>query len=338
MFWSRSDLEARKLSTLAPSPRYVVQLLSLLILKLAVQQECTVCTVVRTMRWPDWLSSKPTQSKDDTRSEAAPARPVEWSSSLNSTDWTQLTSPRTIIPTVLLTGTTLLLLRLYKLHLRRIPTSDHIKPSFFRKRSLFGYVTSVGDGDNFRLFHTPGGRLAGWGWFPGRRYHIQGKGNAKVNAKAVRDQTIHVRIAGVDAPERAHFGRPAQPFGDEALEGLRGLVLGRYVRARVWRRDQYERVVASVGVRNWYGRSKDLGLEMLKRGLCTVYEAKFGSEFGSLEGEYRDAERRARKERVGLWAKGQPGFVGRLLGEKSEVLETPRQYKERMQAGEKEKK
>ena len=26
----------------------------------------------------------------------------------------------------------------------------------------------MGDGDGCRVFHTPGGRLAGWGWFPGR--------------------------------------------------------------------------------------------------------------------------------------------------------------------------
>lgn len=34
---------------------------------------------------------------------------------------------------------------------------------------MFGTVTSVGDADNFRLFHTPGGRLTGWGWLPGRQ-------------------------------------------------------------------------------------------------------------------------------------------------------------------------
>jgi hypothetical protein len=34
---------------------------------------------------------------------------------------------------------------------------------------LFGTVTRVGDADNFHLFHTPGGRLAGWGWLPGRK-------------------------------------------------------------------------------------------------------------------------------------------------------------------------
>lgn len=37
-------------------------------------------------------------------------------------------------------------------------------PGSFRKRSIFGQVTRVGDGDNFHLYHTPGGRLTGWGW------------------------------------------------------------------------------------------------------------------------------------------------------------------------------
>lgn len=54
--------------------------------------------------------------------------------------------------------------RFYQSYLRRIPTIDHIPAGFFRCRSLFGRVTSVGDGDGFHLFHTPGGRLAGWGW------------------------------------------------------------------------------------------------------------------------------------------------------------------------------
>lgn len=30
-------------------------------------------------------------------------------------------------------------------------------------------MTRVGDADNFHLFHTPGGRLTGWGWLPGRK-------------------------------------------------------------------------------------------------------------------------------------------------------------------------
>ena len=53
--------------------------------------------------------------------------------------------------------------------MRRIPEASQIYSSFFRKRSLYGKVTSVGDADNFRLYHTPGGILLGWGWFPGRK-------------------------------------------------------------------------------------------------------------------------------------------------------------------------
>lgn len=108
------------------------------------------------MRWPPWST---TSSKDDNEK----TRPLSW------TDWTHYTDPRTIIPTIILTGTALLLARFYRSYLRRIPQAVNIQPAFWRRRSLFGRVTSVGDGDNFRLFHTPGGRLTGWGWIPGRR-------------------------------------------------------------------------------------------------------------------------------------------------------------------------
>jgi hypothetical protein len=67
---------------------------------------------------------------------------------------------------------------LWTAYLRRIPGSSHIRPSFFRRRSLFGRVTSVGDGDGFHMFHTPGGRWAGWGWLrrvPRTRAALRGK-------------------------------------------------------------------------------------------------------------------------------------------------------------------
>ncbi|KAF4555822.1 Endonuclease-like protein [Elsinoe fawcettii] len=164
-----------------------------------------------------------------------------------------------ILPTAILTALSLGSITLYKSRLRRIPDAAHIPPSFFRRRSLYGYVPSVGDGDNFRLFHTPGGRLAGWGWLPSRRqFLLPAPGTtaqAKESGKAEKGhgkqklETIHVRIAGVDAPELAHFGRPSQPHGHESLEILRELVLGRYVRVYLYRRDQYERVVAGAFVR-----------------------------------------------------------------------------------------
>lgn len=88
----------------------------------------------------------------------------DWNHTLTAFDWEHYTQPSVIIPSLALTVTTLFMVHLYKKYLRRIPSSEYIRPGFFRRRSLFGTVTRVGDGDNFRLFHTPGGRLAGWGW------------------------------------------------------------------------------------------------------------------------------------------------------------------------------
>ncbi|KAH6854622.1 hypothetical protein B0I37DRAFT_441600 [Chaetomium sp. MPI-CAGE-AT-0009] len=206
----------------------------------------------------------------------------------------------------------------YQSYLRRLPGSDHITPDFFRRRSLFGKVTSVGDGDGFHLFHTPGGRLAGWGWLR----HVP------KDRKQLKGQTISIRIAGVDAPEGAHFGRPAQPFAAEALAFLDSYVQGRRVRAFLHRRDQYERVVATVYVRRapFFFPRRDVGLEMLHRGLAVTYEGKTGAEFGGAETEarYREAEALAKRKGVGLWGwdsmvrairlPGVLGYMGIMFG------------------------
>lgn len=76
--------------------------------------------------------------------------------------------PQVLVASVTLTVLSLGSIRAYKSYLRRIPSAEHIKPEMLRTKTIFGKVTSVGDGDNFRLYHTPGGRLGGWGWVPGR--------------------------------------------------------------------------------------------------------------------------------------------------------------------------
>lgn len=85
---------------------------------------------------------------------------------------------------------------------------------------------------------------------------------------------------------------------------------------------------------------RDIGLEMLRRGLATTYEAKSGVEFGGpeMEAAYRAAETEAKAKNLGLWAalksegKGKGWF--RLEKAKKEVnkapFETPRQFKTRM--------
>ncbi len=145
---------------------------------------------------------------------------------------------------------------------------------------------------------------------------------------------LHIRIAGVDAPELAHWGREAQPYSKEALELLTGLIHNRRVRAQLYRRDQYDRIVAQVYVRKWFLK-KDVGLEMLKAGLATVYEAKSGAEFGTSEKQYRAVEQQAKERKVGMWSK--PGLLQRLAGAKAKAPESPREYKTRHTAAEKQK-
>ncbi|KAK3330809.1 nuclease domain-containing protein [Apodospora peruviana] len=245
---------------------------------------------------------------------------VAWDDSLHRWDWQPFLEPGNIIATTLVVTASIGSYAFYRSFLRRFQKTGNIQESFFRRRNLLGKVTSVGDGDGFRLFHTPGGRLAGWGWL--RR--------VPTVKKELQGRTISIRIAGIDAPEGAHFGRPAQPYSGEALDWLKSYVLGKRVRAYIYRRDQYERVVATVFVRKApFFLRKDVGLEMLKRGLATIYEAKTGAEFGGakMKANYLAAEATARQKGKGLWAAESGGFFG--LGKRKDI-ESPRAYKERM--------
>ncbi|CCG84338.1 protein of unknown function [Taphrina deformans PYCC 5710] len=215
-----------------------------------------------------------------------------------------------ILPVAALTAGCLLSYHLYARNLRRYATIDHLPAAIYNRKSqrgLLGHVTSVGDGDNFRFFHTPGGRLAGWGWIR----------PIPTDKKALRNQTIHVRIAGVDAPELAHFGKPAQPYGQEALDWLRSYLIGRRVRILIHSRDRFDRVVANPKIRTWpyKWRSRDVGVEQVKSGLATVFR-QGGAEYGGLKQVMESAEAAAKKRKLGMWARGKS-------------LETPAEYKRR---------
>ena len=142
------------------------------------------------MQWPPWPFNAATGRDKEKKA-------IGWNESLNAIDWAHYSEPQAVIPTLLLTGTTLLLIHLYRSYLRRIPEAASIQPAFFRRRSLYGRVTSVGDGDNFRLFHTPGGRLSGWGWMPGRR--------VPEKREDLKDRTVGVSVLWRSAvsPDRA---------------------------------------------------------------------------------------------------------------------------------------
>lgn len=200
-----------------------------------------------------------------------------------------------LIPTSILCGTVFLGAYVYKHFFRRIATSYDIPEGYFRKRSLLGKVTAVGDADNFRFYHTPGGILAGWGWL--RRI--------PKSPRELANQTIPVRLYGIDAPECAHFGKPAQKYSDEALAWLRKYALSKRVRLTPLSRDQYGRIVGYSTVWKWNG-IRDISVDMLNKGWAVVYEGKTGAEYHGIEPKLRKIEERARRKRIGMFKDGAP--------------------------------
>ncbi|KAG6850386.1 hypothetical protein H0H93_013941 [Arthromyces matolae] len=201
---------------------------------------------------------------------------------------------------------------LYTKYGQRIRNSDWVAADMFKQRRwIRGVVTSVGDADNFRLYHTP---------FIGYRWPLKFR-KIPTTAKELKDETLHIRIAGVDAPEGAHFGRPAQPYFEESFAWLRNKVMGKTVYCQVLRRDQYSRIVANVNLapRILPGSlftGPVLALEMIRAGWGTIYE-QAGAEYGNTGKEaFLRTEAEAKAARRGMWAKGVKG-------------ETPAEYKRR---------
>lgn len=237
-------------------------------------------------------------------------------------------SPQVLLYSTLLTSSVLGATYIYKNYLRRIPNSSMLSERYMKKRKLLGVVTRVGDGDNFHLYHTPGGYALGWGWLrkiPNAGNNINAakrptnKISTRNNRNPLRKETLHIRLSGVDAPECAHFGRPAQPFSQDALQWLRSTILGRRVSVLPLKTDQYGRTVGEVYVRGskWYNffRKFNVSAEMLRNGWATLYEAKSGAEFNGKKDFFKSLEAEAQRKKRGIFVQG-----NRLV--------TPRQYKD----------
>lgn len=91
-------------------------------------------------------------------------KPISWADSLGNHESDHFAAAKEWAPMIAFSLAGLGALQLYANYLRRIPGAAFVRPSFFHNRSLFGKVTSVGDGDGLNMFHTPGGRATGWGW------------------------------------------------------------------------------------------------------------------------------------------------------------------------------
>ncbi|EMR10786.1 hypothetical protein PNEG_00934 [Pneumocystis murina B123] len=229
----------------------------------------------------------------------------------NNSKEIQFFSSSIFVPTIFLTTAILILHKFYYQSLVRYPTASSIPVSLMNnKHILLGVVTSVGDADNFRLFHTPGGIFAGWHWLR----------SIPLSRKDLKDQTIHIRLSGIDAPELSHFGKEAQPYAKEAIEWLTSYILGKRVRVQIFNRDRYERIVGAVEIRKWpyIWIKRNVSLEMIKLGMAEVYKSH-GAEYGgkSAELRFRHEEEKAKRKKIGIWKQSAKSY------------ESPAEYKRR---------
>lgn len=119
--------------------------------------------------------------------------------------------------------------------------------------------------------------------------------------------TIHVRLAGIDAPESKAFGMPKQPGSEAAKRWLSDRVLHKGVVVKLHRRDQYQRLVCSVWRPYFWVFEKNVSLEMVASGNAVVYR-QHGAEYDNLEVKLAAAENYARRKRLGVWGLKE-GFI-----------------------------
>jgi endonuclease YncB( thermonuclease family) len=181
-------------------------------------------------------------------------------------------------------------------------TAMHIPASIIDKQIPFrARVIKVVDSDNMRVQHMP----------------LLTK-TSKQDQK-LSEWTIHVRLMGVDAPESASFGMPAQQGSNEAKQYLNTLVSDRIVQVKPLRIDQYHRLIGSVEsvpkslflqlvmpklLQNLFQVRKNVSVEMVRSGWATVY-TQAGAEYDGKLKEMQRLEEKARRRKVGMWAYNQ---------------------------------
>jgi endonuclease YncB( thermonuclease family) len=131
---------------------------------------------------------------------------------------------------------------------------------FEEKRSIYGFVERVTDGDTIRISHVP-------------TYTIDGKIPTPIQKRGISDITIAVRLYGIDAPEVAkNKNQTSQPYGDDAKQYTYDTIYHKMVKVTLLQKDKYGRVVGVVEtIGNNNVPPKDLSIELAKQGLAELY-------------------------------------------------------------------
>lgn len=118
------------------------------------------------------------------------------------------------------------------------------------------------------------------------------------------NQSIKIRLAGIDAPERD------QPFGNASRKHLENMVAGEQVRVESIKHDRYGRVLGKVWVRpsdcSRCGKTLNVNHAQILSGMAWWYRYYASDQSEEDRGRYESAEQEARARGWGLWAEPQP--------------------------------
>ena len=99
-----------------------------------------------------------------------------------------------------------------------------------------------------------------------------------------------IRLAGIDAPERA------QAYGQKAKESLSDLVFGKSVEVAWSKQDRYGRIVGVITL-----AGVDINLAQVQRGMAWHYKQYQNEQSPEDRIAYAQSESQARDKKLGLW-------------------------------------
>ena len=100
------------------------------------------------------------------------------------------------------------------------------------------------------------------------------------------DETIKIRIDGIDAPELK------QPYGQASKQAMSGLVYGKTVTIKPGKKDRYGRLLARVET-----DGKDVSVEMVDQGMAHWYQ-----QYAKTDATLAVTQARAKAAKRGLWS------------------------------------
>lgn len=100
------------------------------------------------------------------------------------------------------------------------------------------------------------------------------------------DETIKIRLDGIDAPELK------QPFGQASKQAMSGLVFGKTVLVKPSKKDRYGRLLARVEA-----DGQDVSIEMVDAGMAHWYQ-----QYAKTDTVLAVSQARAKAAKRGLWS------------------------------------